>query len=125
MPDLSKSSIITIESIRTPKKGVPSVPDSKTLEEEKSYEEEEFKLKLRDLANDIEARKRYANRIFWLIVCWLIGMFAIMILQGFGSKMNIFELSEQVLMSFIGGTTVNILGIFVIVVNYLFKKPQK
>ena len=90
------------------------------------------------LKEDIEARRLYANRAFYLVVCWLIAMLIILLLQGFlghGEKTisgefcgvtfsitepNIFFLPEAVLIAAISGTTVSVIGIFVVVMNYLF-----
>ena len=49
-------------------------------------------------------------------------MFLLLALQGFLSPWKVFALSDAVILAAIGGTTVNVLGIFIIVVNYLFPK---
>jgi hypothetical protein len=56
---------------------------------------------------------RYANKIFWL-VCVILGV----LLAGF--RIGGFFLSDKVLMTFIASTTLNVLGIFVIVAKWLF-----
>ncbi len=63
--------------------------------------------------------------IFYLIVAWLSLIFVIVILEGFGVTIchHAFKLSDPVVLALIGGTTVNVLGIFIIVVRYLF--PQR
>lgn len=96
-------------------------PDPKTLQEEKEYEKAEKAARLKSLRQNIEERKEYAKKIYHLIVWWLVGVFVVLLLNGFG-WLSGFELSDKVLITLIGGTTVNVLGIFAIVANYLFNK---
>lgn len=99
-------------------------PDELSKKEEKQYEldaiAEKQRLENEAIGQNIKERKKYAGHIFWLIVGWLVLLFVVLGLQGF--KYCEFELSENVLLALITGTTVNILGIFVIVVNYLFRR---
>ena len=99
-------------------------PDELSKKEEKQYEldamEEKQRIQNHALSQDIQERKKYASHIFWLIVGWLVLLFVVLGFQGF--KFCQFDLSENVLLVLIAGTTVNILGIFVIVVNYLFRR---
>jgi hypothetical protein len=94
--------------------------------------------KLSSLKQDRAERKSYANRIFILISAWLLGVFVILILSGFGRPSDnhfivyckssfvvfplTFSISDKVLMTLIGGTTATVLGLFAIVANYLFPK---
>ena len=99
-------------------------PDPQTSEENKDL----AKQRREDLVNlqleqDLTERKKYAGRIFWLIVGWIVAIFAIIVLQGFSAKTG-FSISDTVLMTLIGGTTINILGIFIVVANYLFPKTN-
>ena len=63
-------------------------------------------------------RRDYAERIFDLMVWWLLGIGGILLLQALSSK---FHLSENVLLGLIGGTTANVLGIFYYVAKFLFR----
>jgi hypothetical protein len=72
-------------------------------------------------AQDIQARKKYAFRIFLLVLFWLLGVYAILIFEGF--RLREFHLPDNVLLAAIGSTTANIIAILVIVVKYLF--PDK
>lgn len=69
----------------------------------------------------LEARKEYANKIFLLVVLWLVAIGVILGCRGMYWKTG-FELSDKVLLALIGGTTINVLGIFTIVANFLFPK---
>jgi hypothetical protein len=88
---------------------------------------------LRGLAQDREERKSYAEKSFRLVCRWVIGVFCILILQGFlseGIKIPIngimfdfsFKLPDSVLLAVVGGTTASIISIFIVVANYLFPK---
>jgi hypothetical protein len=71
---------------------------------------------------DTKLRGQFTKRIFLLILGWLSVVLGIIIFQGF--KFTIFThsfgLSNAVLLALIGSTTANVLGVFVIVVHYLF-----
>ena len=98
-----------------------TTPDYQTSAEEQDYTLHHKKLINKALKQDIKERKKYAKSIFFLIIGWLVAVFIVLVLQGFGSYLN-FTLSENIVITLITGTTINILGIFIIVVNYLFKK---
>ena len=71
------------------------------------------------LLQDIEERKAYASKIFKLICSWIGGVFFILVMSGFQLH---FKLSDSVLIALVGGTTASVIGIFVVVANYLFPK---
>jgi len=75
-----------------------------------------------DLIQDIGQRKEFGNKIYWLVVFWVIGILIMPASQGFG--IFGFNLSEKVLITLIGGTTLNVLGIFVIVARYFFRTSK-
>jgi len=79
------------------------------------------KAHLQDIIQNINERKKYADRIYNLVCCWLIGIGVIIFYQGLWPEWKIFHLSDKMLITLIGGTTINILGIFVIVTKYLFR----
>jgi hypothetical protein len=97
-------------------------PDSATKLEEEDLDKQKQKAILAGLRQDIAERKKYAGRIFWLISIWLIGIFMILMLQGLGSNGHWFALSEAIVVAAIGGTTINVIGIFLVVAKYLFPK---
>ena len=101
--------------------GVPvDQPDPKTIQEEETYEKEKALLEIRSLRLDLKQRKKYANKIFSLIVIWLACILVITLLQGFGFMF----LSDNVLVALLGGTTINVLGLFIIVAKYIFYRPK-
>lgn len=140
---------ISSEPFRVPLYASPRLREIPEREAEKYYEnrineakasieEERFRI----LKQDREERQKYARYLFLLICAWLLGIYSIIILSGVGSttvRINLsdlpvaqrleefkpsFQLSDAVLLALIGGTTLNVLGLFVIVANYLFKAPK-
>lgn len=102
---------------------VPSVsdkPDEYTLEELDSIEKDKKLAELTGLKQDIAQRKDYAEKIFKLVCVWLLVVLILLILQGFNIRG--FSLDEAVLLAVIGSTTINIIGLFYVVANYLFPK---
>jgi hypothetical protein len=104
----------------------PNEPDSETKKEGEDLARQERLTLLLGIRQDIEERKTYANRVFWLVVGWLVGGFALLVAQGALSPWHWFNLDNTVLMAAIGGTTVNVIGIFIVVARYLFpRRPDE
>jgi hypothetical protein len=95
-------------------------PDSETSREAEDFDRQERAARISGTRQNIAERKKYAGRIFFLLSCWLGGVFVILLLQGFLSPWRIFGIDRSVLLAVIGGTTLNVIGIFVVVVRYLF-----
>jgi hypothetical protein len=120
----------------SPPKGESSgVGQAEELAFEDEIEQDKRKTELLGLKQDIKERKTYAQQTFRLICVWLIGVFFLLLLQGFlgpnptyikfpsGYELNIkFNLADNVLIAVVGGTTASVIGIFVYVVKYLFQK---
>jgi hypothetical protein len=70
---------------------------------------------------DIKERKKYAALIYWLLCTWLYALFSLLLLCG----LSILHISDKVLIALITGTTADVIGIFYIVVAYLFPKEKK
>lgn len=66
-------------------------------------------------------RVDYANKIHCLVCWWLFILFLLLLLQGYGAT----QFSDSVLIAILTGTTIDILGLMVIVANYLFPKNGK
>ena len=107
---------LNLDSIPSPPV-VSSVPDKESEEETEFLEKEHRRLENVGLAQDISERKKYASRVFCLVLGWLFGVYLLLVLQGFKLA---FHLSDSVLLAAIGSTTANIIAILVIVVRYLF-----
>ena len=81
-------------------------------------------LKLKELdvknkAQEISMRKVYASIIFAFVFLYMIAVFVIIFMSGFN---NSFDMDNSILITLLGTTTANVLGLFAIVVNYIFPK---
>lgn len=113
-----------LKKIVPPKNPPKDTPDDITKGESEKYDLAKRKTELDGIIQDQEQRKEYADKIFLLIVWWLIAIFLILVCQGLGAWTG-FKLSDKVLVTLIGGTTINVLGIFAIVANYIFYRKNK
>lgn len=133
-PDISLIGLPLHDDQTTPE-GPPSGPSLYAKElaayaEFDDQDDEAFERKVRHafLARELQqiddivtSRKSYANKIYWLVVSWLIAMGVLILLDGFSSRTG-FVVDTKIILAMIGGTTLNVLGIFTIVTNFLFPK---
>lgn len=101
----------------------PSTPDSEASEiigEQRDLDMAGLKEELAQRRQDREERKKYAHLIFRLVVSWLLGIAAIVLLQGFLGPVEIFEIPTSALVTLIGGTTASVVAIFGIVAKHIF-----
>jgi hypothetical protein len=73
---------------------------------------------LKQLQDTHGLRLDYTGHIFKLVCTWLACVVACVILSGFGRWG--FRLSDSVLIAFITSTTVNVVGLFVLVAKWMF-----
>ena len=115
--DTAKASI---EDIAPPSVPASTQADPNTLQEQSYLEKSARDAELESFKQDVKHRAEYAPKIFILVVVWVVLIFGLLIFQGF--SVFGFHLSDSVLIAAISGTTLNILGLFVIVANYIFRK---
>lgn len=72
---------------------------------------------VKDREQNRNERQKYASRIFWMIVVWLFAVSVLIVMQGLE---NCFSLQENTILAILGGTTLNVLGLFTLVIRYLF-----
>lgn len=70
-------------------------------------------------AENILQRGIYSKCLFFVLVLWLIAILTVFILIGFGTL----HYGDNVIIAFITTTTINVIGIYLIVARYLF--PSK
>ena len=83
------------------------------------FDEELRKLEIKSKAQDIDMRKEYADKTFWLVCLYMICVFLLIILACSPAE---FTMSDSVLMVLLGTTTATVISLFAIVMNYLFPK---
>jgi len=103
-------------------------------------------LRLADLQDYYTQRRKYIPVLFKFMVAWVVGLLALLVLSAFqppftgldefegwdliwvaGRSVNwvfSFQLSDAVLMALVGGTTANVIGLFVVVARYLYPSDK-
>jgi hypothetical protein len=102
---------------------VPDQPDlGASLDDHRRLYEIEELARIQREANDIHTmRLEYANRIFTLVVLWLIAVGIAVLASGFGGVNDRgFYLSDKVLIAFISSTTINVIGLFIVVAKWMY-----
>lgn len=89
---------------------------------------------LRQKKQDRVGRKNFAAWIFWFLMAWMIFVGFLVFLDACdGARLLPFHrvwlihfgMDEKTLLALLGTTTLNVIGIFAIVANYLFPKKAK
>jgi hypothetical protein len=102
------------------------VSSSSQVEDAAATSETEFFAKSRErveidgILQDLGERKKYAGRIFWMVVVWLAAIALVIVMEGF--HLLGFYLDSSIVIALIGGTTTGIVGLFLIVARYLFPR---
>lgn len=114
-PSASK---ITLEDVSA-SRGKTS-KDNLIDEEAQDLEAARKRAELHDFRSNIEHRKKYSLLISIFVCLWMCGVFIVVLLNGWGFRG--LKISDQVIIALIGGTTINVIGLFAIVANYFFPK---
>ena len=93
---------------------VPTKPDTQTAQHQKDLQDAQ----LESFKQGIELKAKFSFRIFLLVIIWLAVVLLIIVFNGYGAWG--FSLSDSVVITLIGSTTANILGLLVIVLKYVF-----
>lgn len=97
-----------------------STPDAVTKASKSIYQDQYDAATVENFIQNQIARQKYSHRIFLITCYWLSAVLLILILSGF----KVLNLPTSVLLALIGTTTINVLGFFVIVIQYLFNKEK-
>jgi len=109
------------DNLRDDLAGTPATPDQDTMASvESTYQDRYDAITLLNFTQNVEARRRYSHRIYLTTSLWLISVIAILVLVG----LKVLVLSDPVLIALLGTTTINVLGFFVIVIQYLFNRDK-
>lgn len=87
--------------------------NSQNVHSEDSLTAKRLEQDIKDREQDRDQRKEFSIKIFWFLV-----VFAYMFFSGFGLMDN----DTSVLITLLTTTTANVIGIFILVVKYLFSK---
>lgn len=101
--------------------------EKKELQEGKIHELEQqalelqlLKAQIRKFEDDNEGRKEFSRNIFTVTVMWMFLVLMIVIQCANGK----WHLSDSVLIALVTTTTATVIGIFIIVANYLFNRDK-
>lgn len=78
---------------------------------------------INDKKNDRSKRNQYAACLFGLVCVYLILMFILLFFAGF--QTGGFKLESSVLITLLGTTTANVIGLFTIVTSYFFYRRKR
>lgn len=103
------------------------IEEKKELEEGRLHELEKqalelqlLKAQIQKFEDDNESRREFSRNIFTVTVIWMFLVLVIVIQSASGK----WRLSDSVLITLISTTTANVIGIFIIVANYLFNRDK-
>ena len=77
------------------------------------------RLSEKDKEQDIDMRREYADKTYLFVCIYMCFVFFLIFLACSPST---FQMSDTVLITLLGTTTINVIGLFAIVMNYLFPK---
>lgn len=88
--------------------------------EKKALELQLLKAQIQKFEDDNQSRREFSRSIFTVTVIWMFLVLMIVIQCANGK----WELPDSVLIALITTTTANVIGIFLIVANYLFNREK-
>ncbi len=71
---------------------------------------------LEQTRQNTQERKKYAQRIFWMVSIWLVIILIMIVAVG----LRWLVLSDTIVLGLIGSTTINVTAFFLSVTKYLF-----
>lgn len=89
--------------------------------EKLGLENQKLREQIIDIQQDRDERKTYGSKVFYLIVCYLVAIFLLLVLDG----CKVLSISDGVLGGLIATLAPNVLGLFYFVMKYLFAKSDK
>ena len=103
---------------------LPEADDRSTAQD---FEREQKQLELNQKQTEVDKarqtlalREDHSEKLFLVMVGWLIGVFLILLLHG--CKTNHFSLADNVLVTLLAATTAKVVGLFYLVTGHLFPK---
>lgn len=84
--------------------------------DQRKIEVKKNKAVLKNQKQDIKLRREFSLKVYNLVRWWLLFCAIIILVSGF----ELFKLSDTVLTTIIASTSANVLGLFYIVLKYLF-----
>jgi hypothetical protein len=121
---------LNVSAIDLKARTATSLSDHLASVEDKIFTKSKRDVELQNLQIEIDQRKAaftlshvYAVRIFWLVFSWLAVVLGIIIWQGIVPSSV--RLSNTVLITLLSTTTINMIGLLIIVIKYVFNHRLK
>lgn len=93
--------------------------DQRTAKELLDLERRRQEAVVAGIIQDNDLKKEYSKKLYWAMMCWLVAIILVVLLQGF--ELWGFHLSGPAIVTLVGTTTANTIGLFVIVTKYIFR----
>lgn len=106
---------------------VGSVPDATPTAESAGERSQADKLAAEDVLDrqaDRAGRVQLVPKLMMIVQVWTFGTLFILFWQGWSAKLQLFHLSDKVLITLLTTTMANILGMLAIATNYLFSEKR-
>ena len=125
-PSASESSegVLSLDEVSIATATVPDNSLTKETEAELKDLDVHAREDIKDRKQHRQQRKEYADKLLNLARLWLTAIAIIILAQGSLSPWGIFNVSDNVLLGLIGGTTANILGLLLIITRDLFPRRK-
>lgn len=68
-------------------------------------------------------RRKYSSRVFWLTVLWLVFAAAVTVFSGMHTAF--FSLSDTVLIALTGSAIASVIGMFLVILNWLYPREKE
>lgn len=94
--------------------------EEQLLERKQQQELRKMTAEADKIVQDNEGRRRFSWSIFYVMVAWMLTVLLIVMLCANGR----WHLSDSVLIALITTTTATVIGVFVVVANYLFNRDK-
>lgn len=94
-------------------------------EQSARFNERAIKQTLKQLKEEHNLRTKFTPRIFWLVVGMLIGTFVLFLCSGILNACGRMFLSDKVLMTLLGSTVADVIGLLIFALNWLYPKIPK
>ena len=84
----------------------------------------EKKERIADMSAARAQRESYAKQTLWVVIVWTTLVYVLLFAQAFTPAKFFHPFSDKVLIALLTTTTANFIGMFVIVLKYIFRLPE-
>jgi hypothetical protein len=101
------------------------IQSQELVRDEAKYLEDREKIeRIADMSAARLQREQYAKQTFRVVVVWTSLVYALLLIQALAPVKYFHPFSDKVLIALLTTTTANFIGMFVIVLKYIFRLPE-